>query len=78
MNLNYPTEYHGDPLPERVYAVGETWVFEDRNGPYKFVRDGKEVGCICDPDTSTVCLIHGTLRAGMVAANLFREDQGGD
>jgi hypothetical protein len=40
-------------------TVGRTTVMTDSHGdPYKLVRDGVEVGCVCDPETGIVCVLH--------------------
>jgi hypothetical protein len=39
--------------------VGRTVVYVDsRNEPYRFVRDGAEVECICDPESGLKCTYH--------------------
>lgn len=41
-----------------ITRCGRTLVYADRQGPYKFVRDGKEVPCVCDPKEGIVCQYH--------------------
>lgn len=45
------------PEPWITY-VGRTKVYSDRQGPYKFVRDGVEVPCVCDPEKGVTCQAH--------------------
>lgn len=50
--------------PEGVTSTlaGRTVVYADSRGdPYRFERDGVEVGCVCDPapdGTGIVCVLH--------------------
>jgi hypothetical protein len=46
-----------EELDNRSAYVGSTLVLSDRNGPYKFVRGGVEVDCICDPP-NMMCTYH--------------------
>lgn len=39
--------------------VGRTVVYVDSHGdPWKFVRDGVPVDCVCDPDSGLKCEYH--------------------
>jgi hypothetical protein len=49
-----------ESLDNRVSHVGRTTVYSDRFGPYKFVRGGVEVDCICDG--TEVCAFHFGVR----------------
>jgi hypothetical protein len=45
---------------KRQYMIGATVVFADKFGPYKFMRHGEEVTCICDPAHNLVCEHHAS------------------
>ena len=39
-----------------THQVGRTMVYVDSHGdPFKFVRDGIEVPCVCDSDSGITC-----------------------
>jgi hypothetical protein len=39
-----------------THQVGRTTVYVDSHGnPLKFMRDGAEVPCVCDPDSGLRC-----------------------
>jgi len=46
--------------PVRRELVGRTTVLYDQQGPFRFIRDGGEVGCVCDTENGIVCRHHAT------------------
>jgi hypothetical protein len=47
-----------EALDNRRIQVGRTLVCADRHGPYRFLRGGAEVSCVCDPDSGLACKYH--------------------
>jgi hypothetical protein len=46
----FDAKVQGAAEDPRVTLVGRTMVCSDRQGPYRFVREGVEVPCVCDPE----------------------------
>jgi hypothetical protein len=48
-----------EALDDRREYIGSTLVYSDCYGPKEFWRAGRQVSCLCDPDSGLVCAYHG-------------------
>jgi hypothetical protein len=54
--------YDMDDLDDRRSYVGTTLVYSNRYGPSEFWQNGRQVGCVCDPDAGLTCAYHGRMQ----------------